>query len=246
MSRKSKRRGRRAQPRRQPPATSPGFDYRWALRQADELLAQNNVKAQPDNWPDTVLNWFAPQGPDRDELARYIEAYQERLGMAWARAMLRLQVFIQVEDHDAVIVHYDRALSRYPRCALVEMYVAVSILRDDGDWWRARPMLCYAAEHLPGHARPGYELGFLHYLLGDLPGALDWFNQAESRLTERDAGMLASRLLFNRGIACFMLDGDRKAARADLKQALKHDPDYRQARDTLRALRRRKVRWVPW
>lgn len=248
MSRKpqKRRRGRRAQPQPQPPSTRPDFDYRRALRQADNVLARNKVKPQPDNWPDTILDWVTPEEPDRSELARYIEAHQARLGITWARGMLRLEVFFQADDYDAIIVHYDRALSRYPRCSLVEMYVAVPILRYDGDWWRARPMLLYAAEHLPGYTQPGYELGFLHFLLGDLPGALGWFNQAELRLTERDAGMLASRLFFNRAIVRVMLDGDRKAATADLRQALKHDPDYGQARDILRALRRRKVRWVPW
>jgi tetratricopeptide (TPR) repeat protein len=248
MSRKSKkhRRGRRAQPGPQPPSTRPDFDYRWVLGQANELLVRNEIKVRPDNWPNVVLDWVTPQGPDRDELARYIEAHQARLGVAWARQMLRLEVFFQVDDLDAIIVHYDRALSRYPRCALFEMYVAEQIARHHGDWWRARPMLHYAVEHLPGYARPRYELGFTHFLLGDLPGALDWFNQAVSRLTEHDAGFQASRLFYNRGITRFMLDGDRKAATADLKQALQHDPDYEQAQDALRVLRRRKVSWVPW
>jgi tetratricopeptide (TPR) repeat protein len=209
-------------------------------------MAHHKVKPRPDNWPDVVLDWVTPHGPDRDELARYIEAHRERLGVGWARAMLRLEVFFQAGDHDAIIVHYDRALARYPRCALIEMYLAVQIGRHDGDWWRAHPMLHYAVEHLPDYARPRYELGFMHYLLGDFPGALDWFNQAVSRVSEHDAGFQASRFFYNRGITRFVLDGDRGAARADMKQALQHDPDYEQARDALRALRRRKVRWVPW
>ena len=88
--------------------------------------------------------------------------------------------------------------------------------------------------------------GEADFLLGDLPGALDWFNQAASRLTEHDGGMLASRLFYNRGITRFALEGDRKAARADLEQALEHDPGYTQAQEALRVLRRRKVEWVPW
>jgi tetratricopeptide (TPR) repeat protein len=237
---------RKRKNRRRPPTPHHDVDYRGALRQADEVLARNNVQPRRADWPEVVLSWVTPEGPDRDELARYIEAHRERLGVGWARAMLRLEVFFQADDHEAIIVHHDRALSRYPRCALVELYAAVPLLRDDGDWWRARPMLQYAADHLPDRAWPRYELGFLHYLLGDFPGAVDWFNQAASRLTEHDGAMLASRVFYNRGIARFILDGDRKAARADMVQALEHDPGYEQAQEFLRVLRRRKVEWVPW
>jgi tetratricopeptide (TPR) repeat protein len=237
---------RKRRKRRRPPAPHHDVDYRGALRRADEVLARNNVQPRPEDWPEVVLNRLTPEGPDRDELARYIEAHRERLGVGWARAMLRLEIFFQADDHEAVIVHHDRALSRYPRCAPFELYVAEQIGRQDGDWWRARPMLQFAADHLPDRARPRYELGFLHYLLGDFPGAVDWFNQAVSRLTEHDAGFQASRIFYNRGIARFILDGDRKAARADTKQALEHDPGYEQAQEFLRVLRRRKVEWVPW
>jgi tetratricopeptide (TPR) repeat protein len=107
-------------------------------------------------------------------------------------------------------------------------------------------MLLYAAEHLPEYARPRYELGYHHYLLGDFPGALRWFDETEARLTEEDAGFQASRLYFNRAIARLMGTGDRDAAIADLKQALQHDSGYSQARAHLRGFKRGKVRWVPW
>ncbi len=50
---------------------------------------------------------------------------------------------------------------------------------------------------------------------------------------------------FNRGIVRYALDGDRKAAIADVQTALRLRPDYEQAKETLRGLRG-KVRWSPW
>lgn len=256
MSRKRKKGGRPRRPpprsrRRRPepkPATTahPGFDYAWAIGQADELLIRNKVEVRPDNWQQLIPDRAAGTGRDREALARYIEAHEDRLGIAWAREMLRQEVFFQVEDHDAIIAHYDRALADYPRCALVEMYVAELIARHGGDWWRARPMLLYAAEHLPNYARPRYELGFLHHLLGDFPGALRWFDEAEALLSGEDTELEASRLYYNRGMVRLMQTGDRDAAIADLRQALHHDPGYAQARANLRVLQRGEVHWVPW
>jgi tetratricopeptide (TPR) repeat protein len=256
MSRKGKKakRPRRPQPKSRPrraepkpvTATHPKSDYAWAIGQADEVLARNRVDVRPDNWQQLVVDRAATSERDRGEMVRYVEAYEDRLGIAWAREMLRLEVFFQADDHDAIIAHYDRALAGYPRCALVEMYVAEQIARHGGDWWRARPMLLCAAEHLPDYVLPRYELGFLHYLLGDFPGALRWFAEAESLLTSEDSGLEASRLYYNRGMVRLMQTGDRDAAIADLKQALHHDPAYAQARANLRALQRGEVHWVPW
>jgi tetratricopeptide (TPR) repeat protein len=204
------------------------------------------VEVRSDNWQQICLDRAAGTERDRDELACYIEAYEDRLGVAWAQEMLRQEVFFQVEDHDAIIAHYDKELAGYPRCVLVEMYVAEQIARHGGDWWRARPMLLYAAEHLPGYARPRYELGFMHHLLGDFPGALHWFDQAEALLTDEDFGFQASRLYYNRGMVYLMQTGDRGAAIANLEQALYHDPTYAQARVNLRMLQRREVNWVSW
>ncbi len=224
----------------------PDLDYQEALGEADRELVDNNVEVLRQNWQELVLNWFARAGRDRVEMARYVDANGDKLGPTWARDMLRLEVFFQAEDHDAIMVHYHQALAGYPRCALVELYVGERIGRHGAAWWRARAMLLYAAEHLPGYARPRYELGYHHYLLGDFPGALRWFDEAEARLTEEDAGFQASRLYFNRAIVRLMNTGDRDAAIVDLKQALQHDREYPQAQAHLRALKRGKVRWVPW
>jgi tetratricopeptide (TPR) repeat protein len=255
----SRKRKKGSRPRRPPPksrprrpkpkpaaASRPGFDYGWAIGQADEVLARNKVAVRPDNWQQIALDRAAGTERDRDALARYIEAYEDRLGVAWAREMLRQEVFFQAEDHDAIIAYYDVSLACYPLCALVEMYVAEQIARHGGDWWRARPMLLYAAEHLPDYARPRYELGFLHHLLGDFPGALRWFDRAEALLADEDFGFEASRLYYNRGMVRLMQTGDRDAAIADLKQALHHDPAYAQARANLRTLQRGEVHWAPW
>jgi tetratricopeptide (TPR) repeat protein len=209
-------------------------------------MARNGIEVRPDNWQEIVLKWAAGTARDRQALAGYIEAHGIELGVAWARAMLRLEVFFQAEDHLAIVYHYDRALADYARCALVEMYVGAEIARHGADWWRARPLFLYAVERLPGYARPRYELGFLHHLLGDLAGALRWFDEAEALLHEEDQGFEAARLYYNRGMVRLMHTGDRDAAVADLAQAVGHDPAYGQARVTLDALRRGEVRWLPW
>jgi tetratricopeptide (TPR) repeat protein len=208
-------------------------------------LAKEGVEIRPDNWQQLVLEWFAPDQPERGELARYVAAHEDRLGIPWAREVLRLEVFFQAEDHLQVIAHYDRAFSRYPRCAVVEMWVADQIFRHGGDFWRARRMYRYAVDNLPGHPKSYYELGFMSYLLGDFPGALDWFNQAAERVADDDLE-LGARVFYNRGLVRYFLGGDRQAAIADVKEALRRKPDYPQAKQALRGLRGNKVRWVLW
>lgn len=62
------------------------------------------------------------------------------------------------------------------------MWVADLVFRCTNDFWQARRMYREAMEQLPGQPKPYYEMGFMHYLLGDFGGALDWFNQAADRL----------------------------------------------------------------
>ena len=177
-------------------------------------------------------------------MARYIAANEKRLGIPWAREILRLEVFLQAEEYLIIVDHYDRALSRYPRCALVEMWVAAQVFRPAADFWRARRMYRYVIDTLPDHPKPYYELGFMSYLLGDFLGALDWFDQAMDLVGDYDVE-LEARILYNRALVRFYTDGDKKTAIAEIKKALKRMPDYPQAKDALRALRGR-VRWTPW
>lgn len=232
--------------RRKKPHRSLGnsLPYRQAVDRADQALKMSDSQVRSDNWQELAMEWFAPSERDQSELARYIAAYEPRLGVSWSREILRLEIFFQVEDSALVIVHYDRALSRYPRCALVEMGVADELFRHNGDFWRARPMYHYAVATLPAFAKPRYELGFMSYLLGDFANALDWFNQAAARLTD-DETELGARTLYNRGLMRYILEGDKKAAIADFMQALKLMPDYPQAKEALQGLRG-KMRWVPW
>jgi len=218
--------------------------YRQGIRQADEVIAKNDVEIRPDNWQQLALDWFSPHEPDRSELARYIATHQDRLGVAWAREILRLQVFFEAQDYDRIVEHYDRAFRVYSRCALVELWVAGYIMRTSGDFWRARQMYLNAAAELPFFAKPHYELGFMSYLLGDFPGALDQFDQAAARVADDDVE-LGSRIFYNRGLVRFALGGDRQAAIADVETALRRKPDYPQAKEALRAFRG-KLRWVPW
>jgi tetratricopeptide (TPR) repeat protein len=219
-------------------------EYRRNIRQADDILSKEGIEIQPDNWQQLALDWFAPQEPERSELARYIADHAHRLGIPWARELLRLEVFFQGEDYEQIIAHHERAFSRYPRCALVEMWVADQVFRHAGDFWRARQMYRYAIEHFPTHVKPHYELGFMNYLLGDFVGALGWFDHAAERVAGDDVEM-AARILYNRGIVRYLVEGDSKAAITDMEQALKHKPDYPQAKEALRGLRG-KMRWVPW
>jgi tetratricopeptide (TPR) repeat protein len=243
MSRKSRKRKRtrQAQPRQQSRASSV---YQRNIRQADDILAGEGVEIRSDNWQQLALDWFVPNEPERGELARYIADHEPELGVPWARELLRLEVFFQAGDYAQIIAHYDRAFSRYPRCALVEMWVADQIYRHASDFWRARQMYQYAVDHLPDHPKPYYELGFMSHLLGDFQGALDWFNQAADRMADDDVEM-GARILYNRGMMRFALDGDREAAITDVQEALRRKPDYPQAKEALRGLRG-KVRWVPW
>jgi len=239
MSRTPRKRKRTRQARsRATPA------YRKNVRQADDILAKEGVDIRPDNWQQLALDWFVPDEPERGELARYIADHEPQLGVAWAREVLRLEVFFQAKDYSQVIAHYERALSRYPRCALVEMWVADQFFRHQGDFWRARRMYRYAIEHLPDQGKPYYELGFMSYLLGDFSGALGWFHQAAGRVSEDDVE-IAARIYYNRGIVRVLAEGDREAAIADVEEALRRKPDYPQAQEALRGLRG-KIRWVPW
>ena len=218
--------------------------YHYWIRQADEIIAKNGAEIRLDNWQQLALDWFTPREPDRSALARYIAAHQTKLGVAWARDLLRLEVFFQVKDDVAVVEHYTRALQAYPRCALIELWVAGHILRQSGDWWRVRQMYLNAAAKLPTFAKPFYELGFMNYLLGDFPGAFDQFNQAVALVTTDD-GELGSRIFYNRGLVRYAIDADKQAAIADVEEALRRKPDYLQAKEALRAFKSRS-RWVPW
>ena len=164
-----------------------------------------------------------PQEPDRSELAGFIAAQQDRLSLAWARDILRLQVFFEADAHGQIVEHHERAFRTYPRCPLVELWVAPYILRIRGDFWRVWQMCLEAVVELPSFAKPHYELGFMSYLLGDFSGALDEFDQAVALLTDTTSdNALAPRIFFNRGVVRFALRGDRQAALADVKEALRH------------------------
>ena len=219
-------------------------EYRQGIRQVDEIIAKNNVEIRSDNWQQLALDWFAPREPDRSELARYIAAHRDRTGAPWAREILRLQVFLEAQDYTRIAEHYDRAFRSYPRCALVEMWVAGYIMRTSGDFWRARQMYLNAAAELPTFAKPRYELGFMNYLLGDFPGALAQFDQAVALVADDDTE-LGSRIFYNRGLVRFALGGDKQAAIADVEEALRRKPAYPQAQEALRAFKG-KVRWIPW
>jgi tetratricopeptide (TPR) repeat protein len=236
----SKRKSRR-------PRRSPGIStsiYRQGVREADRVLSENGVEVRSDNWQQLAMDWFAPYEPERSELARYMGAHEGRLGVAWAREVLRLEIFLQAEDHVQVIAHYEHAFSRYPRCPLVEMWVADQVFRHGGDFWRARQMYYYARDNLIEDPKPHYELGFMSYVLGDFPGALDCFNQAAALVADEDAE-LGARIFYNRGLVRYLVDGDRKAALADVEEALRRFPDYPQAKKALRGLKGR-LRWVAW
>ncbi len=241
-----RKRGRRRKPRRssRPSARSSSSEYRQAVCKADQVLSINDIEIRSDNWQRLALDWFAPDEPDRSEMARYIAAHKHQLGVAWARELLRLEVLFRAEEHLQIIAHYDCALSQYPRCAFAEMWVADQVSHHAGDFWRARQMYRYVADNLPGYAKPRYELGFMSYLLGDFHGALDWFNQAADRVADDDVE-LGARIFYNRGLVRYFLDGDKQAAIADVREALRRKPDYAQAKEALRGLRDQ-VRWALW
>ena len=237
--RKVKKKSRRSHAR-------PSSEYQRNVRVADEMLALSGVEVREDNWQELALDCFAPEEPARGKLSRYIAEHEDKLGVAWARELLRLDVYFQVDDHAQSVTHYDRAFSRYPRCALVEVWVAHQVFRYQGDFWRAREMYRYTIEHLPDHPQSYYEMGFMDFLLGDFPGALAWFDQAAERVT-RTYAEVAARVFFNRAVTRYFLDGDKQAAIADIEEALRYKPDYAQADEMLRGLRgKREVRFAPW
>ncbi len=219
-------------------------NYRDWIRQADEILARNDAQPQPDNWQQLALDWFTSNEAERDALARYIAKYQEKLEVAWARDLLRLEVFFQAHDSMALITHYKRALRAYPRCALIEVWVGEHILHYEGEIWLAREMCLNAARELSTFAKPFYELGFINYLLGNFAGAVEQFDEAAARVTDDDRE-LAARVFYNRGMVRFALTADKQAAIADVEEALRYKPDYAQAKEALRALKRT-PRWRPW
>jgi len=122
--------------------------------------------------------------------------------------------------------------------------VADQVYRHAHDFWRARRMYQYALAELPGYVKPRYELGFMSYLLGDFPGALDWFNQAAALVADDDTG-LGAQVFLNRGVVRYLLEGDKRAAIADVAEALRRRSDYPQAKETLRGLKG-SPRWMPW
>lgn len=217
--------------------------YRQALRQADEIIAKNGAEIRSDNWQQLAFEWFAPREPDRSELARYMAAYQDRLGVKWAREILRMEIFLQVQDYTVVVEHYDRAFRSFPRCALADAWVQGYILRHTGDFWRARQMCLKAAAELPVFSKPSYELGFMNYLLGDFQGASEQFDRAAALVAPDDAEA-GARIYYNRGLVRFAL-GDKQGATADAEKALRCKPDYHQAQVALRAFKG-KSRWIPW
>ena len=127
----------------------PSSAYQRNVRQADEVLARQGIDIQEDNWQALVLEWYTPEEPERSRMARYIARHEKKLGVDWAREILRIEVFFQAQDYEQIVDQYKRGFSRYPRCALVEMWVADQVFRHVGDFWRARPMYRYAIEHLP-------------------------------------------------------------------------------------------------
>lgn len=218
-------------------------EYKDGVRQADEILRENDLIPPDENWQETVLHWFVTEDIERKALAAYMTEHQEALGAAWAREMLRMEIFFQVDDHVIIVAHYDRTLSQYPRCIVLDMWVADHIFRHQGDFWRARPMYQDVQEHLPQHPKPYYELGFMNHLLGDLPSALEQFNRAAERIDGYN-DELAARVFYNRGVTRYALEKDRKGAIADLKKALEYKPNYPQAKKLLRGLSIRSR--LPW
>jgi tetratricopeptide (TPR) repeat protein len=245
VSRKRKGKGR---PRRRREQESlPGLsaaEYRRAVREADRVLAESGLEVRTDTWQGVALEWTATEERDRQALKAYMAAHEEALGTRWTRDLLRLEAFLQADDHEATLAHYERAMVRYPRCALVELWVGAVMMHHSTAWWRARSMLLYAAERLPENAAPCQALGLQHYLFGDFEGAVGWYDEGISRLVEDEAD-LAARLTLNRAVTHLAAGGDRKTAIAGVKKALRLKPDYIQAQEALRALRG-KIRWTPW
>ncbi len=211
---------------------------------ADQVIAEKEAEPRPDNWQQLALEWCTSNEAERSALASYIATYHKKLGVDWARDMLRLEVFLQANHQCAIVTHYKRALRAYPRCALIEARVVGHILRHDGEIWQAREMCLNTAAELPTLAAPFYELGFIHYLLGDFAGALEHFNQAAMRVTAEEAEQ-AARIFYNRAIMQLALTNDTQAAIAAITEALHYKPDYAQAKEALHALKHT-WRWFQW
>jgi tetratricopeptide (TPR) repeat protein len=214
------------------------------VREADRVLAESGAEIRGGAWQATVLEWFTEDEREQEELAGYMAAHEDKLGIRWARDLLRLRIFVEGDDHEAVLTHYDRAMARYPRCVVVELGVAALLAHHSTDWWRTRSILLYVVEQWPGHAGPCHDLGLLHYLLGDFPGALAWYDKAIARLVEDEVD-LGAQVYLNRAVTHLAMGGDRKTAIAGVRRALLLKPDYDQAQTALRAMRG-KVRWTLW
>lgn len=245
MSRKRKRGSRsRVQERRQSPPLLSLAEYRQALREADQMLAEDGVELGAETWQAAALDWFTSDEREQESLAGYMAAHEDRLGPRWARELLRLGLFVQDEYHEATLTHYDRVMARYPRCPVVELWVATMMGHHSADWWRTRSMLLLAVEEFPDHARPRYELGFQHHLLGDFEGAMGWLDEATARLVEDELD-LGAQVYLNRAVNHLAHGGDCKTAIAGIKKALRLKPDYVQAQAALRKLGG-SGRWRPW
>jgi hypothetical protein len=83
---------------------TPAADYRQDIHQADEVIAQTGAEIRPDNWQELAVAWFARQEPDRSEFTRFIAAHQDRLGVAWARDILRLQAFFEAKARRQIVI----------------------------------------------------------------------------------------------------------------------------------------------
>jgi hypothetical protein len=72
MSRKSRNRKRARKAGRRPRPARATAAYRQAVRQADQVVVENEVDLQPETWPQIVMDWFAPEEPERGTLARVL------------------------------------------------------------------------------------------------------------------------------------------------------------------------------
>ncbi len=211
--------------------------YREGLREANRILHEHYTLPDQDSWQEIALETWTPAGtPDREAFNHYITKYADQLGIAWANAVLKLDIFLQAKDSACVVEHYDRAFQRYPRCALIEIWVTDHIFYHLGDFWRAREMYVYQADTLPTHPKPRYELGFLHHIIGDHEESLRWFNEAVPLLEGQEHNFQA-QVYFNRGLIRYMLHSHDKHALADIRQALKLRPDYAEAQQVLKAIK---------
>jgi tetratricopeptide (TPR) repeat protein len=217
------------------------------MREVNRILRENDVEVRDNNWQEMALEYFTiPDSPDREVLARYIAEHKAVLGVAWAKALLRLDVLFRLEVYEETVTHYERAFASYPPCPLVELWVADLIFHHLGDFWRARKMFLDVLDDLPDYAKPRYELGFMHNLLGDHPGALAWFDKAVPLISEHEKAQLGAQIYFNRGVLRYQLDnqvgggsvpdGASSAALHDIRMALQLRPNYPRAREALFAI----------